>query len=207
MSILFYYADPEKMPPEGGQFAQMGFGFSADGALRLPVRPQRDALCVLDDRVLPEHLPELTPLRPYLKNGVFCDLERTVCARTRALLTALRTIRPENAPLFLPERACEGQRDVVPVVSVLGIPNCWERFCQDASARCGGAWALELIPARQPCALPCRARRAIPNACCMLENGRYFDTRATLLQKARAAERFGCTAVFVLRQEFARLAR
>ena len=190
MSILFYYADPEKMPPEGGQFAQMGFGFSADGALRLPVR-----------------LPELAPLRPNLKNGVFCDLERTVCARTRALLTALRAIRPENAPLFLPERACEGQRDAVPVVSVPGVPNCWERFCQDASARCGGAWALELIPARQPCALPCRARRAIPNACCMLENGRYFDTRTTLLQKARAAERFGCTAVFVLRQEFARLAR
>ena len=118
MSILFYYADPEKMPPEGGQFAQMGFGFSADGALRLPVRPQRDALCVLDDRVLPERLPELAPLRPYLKNGVFCDLERTVCARTRALLTALRTIRPEKAPRFLrtrlrgAARRCSGRQRV-----------------------------------------------------------------------------------------------
>lgn len=206
MSILFYFADPEKLPPEGGQFAQMGFGFASDGALRLPERPLKNALCVLDDRVLPERLPELAPLRPYLKNGIFCDLERPVCARTQALLTALRAICPENAPFYLPEHACEGRRNVVPVIGTQGIPNCWERFCQDTAARCGGAWALELIPADRPCALPCRARRAIPNACCMLENGRYFDTRATLLQKVRAAERFGCTAVFVLRQEYERLA-
>ncbi len=205
MSIPFYFVDPEKLPPPGGTAAQLGYGFEADGALRLPQTPRAEALCVFDDRHLPEQPAPLDGLRPFLTHGVLLDFERAPTEQAERTAAALRRLCPPDAPFFAPQRLSKGLAGAIPVVCPERMCNCWEELCARLGARLGRPWALELIPAERTCALPCRGKRHISPALCVLEDGRYFDTRATLRQKAEAAERSGCKAVFVLRQDFARL--
>lgn len=213
MAIPLYFAanwkqfvyDPQKRP------AQIGYGFRQDGTLRLPQRQIPDALCVIDDSILPSEpvaAEQLAMLADRCDHGCFLDFERPVHPFHIALIAALHGI----APLLVPMRWSVYAPEALAVLSCPMPCNSWQEFCRSASQRFPRGWALEVTPWQQRCDFPlgrtvsaCFVRSALCRCKGSAEGLVYYDTGETLTEKLAVAEQLGCRCAVGLYEELAAL--
>lgn len=212
MSVpLYLAADCEEIVTilENRPRALTGYGFYADGSVRLPVS-QVDALRVIDDAVVPSRLPDeaaLDALAADCSQGCFFDFLRRPSEFHRVLLAGLKKRLPTSAPLFVAKRYLSLAPQAVCVLSPSRPSNRWTNFLQAAEASYPSGWALELIPwnLRVPLSAEAAGAKHLASACCMLERRtdglRYFDTPETLQARFDLAQRHGCVAGIALNCE------
>lgn len=212
MSVpLYLAADCEEIVTisENQPRALTGYGFYADGSVRLPAS-QIPALCVIDDAVIPQVLPDeaaLDALAEHCAQGCFFDFLRKPTEFHSVLTGGLEKRLPTHVPRFVPKQYLAFVRQAVCVLSPTLPQNRWEIFAQTAGTAFPKGWCLELIPwnLRVPMKTEARPAELLPSACCMLEcrtDGlRYFDTPTTLQSRFDLAQKHGCIAGIALNCE------
>lgn len=216
MSIPLYFAVNWKDSVNNSniRFAQCGFGFRADGSLRLPESLLAGAPAVIDDAILPRDAPEAAVyarLASLCKSGCLLDFERPYCRLHQTLIAELSQRLVRQTLFAVPERYCRGLTRPLPLVTQpRRCPN-WETFLRETQARHPQGWMLELIPVDYSVKLPVAAVQSgfLSDAvCCYRQEGKqahYFDTQNTVAQKLTAARRYGCKAAIGLYQELRKL--
>lgn len=209
MSIPFYFAmeENETEPQDGKRYAQLGFGFNADGTLCLPERRIRHAAAVINDRFLPETAPDaaaLDRLAVACGNGCFLDFERPINEVSAAIAIGLR--RRLSVKMAVPPMLHAMIPDAY--VQIAGqLCNHWERFARSAMERYGGSWVLEVVPWRvtMPSVRNSDEQGYLQKALCIYEirdgSIRYDDTKESLREKLVIAEQYGCQAAIALYRE------
>ena len=205
MSIPMYFAGNWKDSVNTGLLtAQMGYGFRPDGGLRLPQQGRSASLCVIDDAVLPQVLPELGQLIEAAKGGCCFDFERRPSPAHRRLLEAM--VPQLRGLILLPE--VFHRPGVLPLVRAPGLCNDWHSFVRSAAHRHPKGWAMELVPCRYHCrtgGLRDLAAHLTPGGCwCRVREGvlEYYDTKESIDAKLETAARHGCRAAIGLYEEF-----
>ena len=213
MAIPLYFAANWKqfMYDSGISRAQIGYGFRQDGTLQIPERQIPDALCVIDDSVLPTNpvaAEQLAMLAGFCENGCFLDFERPVHPFHIALIAALHGI----VPLLVPAQWIVYAPEALAVLSCSTPCNSWREFCRSASQRFPRGWALEVTPWQQRCGFPLRcsvSERFVRSALCRCRSSAeglvYYDTGETLTDKLSVAEQLGCRCAIGLYEELAEL--
>ncbi len=210
MSVPVFFAvkRKESINFPNARYIQPGFGFTPQGAVRLPASILPDVPILLDDAFLPPTPPAkelLVQLAHHGGKGIILDFERPPCPLHTALANELRTLLPAVVPIWAPEPYLQETKGIRAKRICQNPCNDWQSFCRTGAHYEG--WLLELTPWRLSRAdngsdFPARF---LPNPLCFAEhsNGRlrYFDTRKTLLQKLDAAKKYGCIgAVGILKE-------
>lgn len=210
MSIPFYFAaeENETAPTSDMLYAQLGYGFNADGTLRLPTRLIPDAPPVIDDLHLPAAAPPpavLDRLAEACGNGCFLDFEQPINEVSAAIAIGLQ--QRIRAKITVPPALHRLCPDADVQVSGL-LCNCWESFTRKAQALYGNQWVLEIIPWNVSTQINRNgtAKGYLKTAQCSYrsENGatKYYDTEASVKRKIAVAEKYGCRAAIALLREY-----
>ena len=211
MSIPLYFAicEQEYSAAERFPFAQCGFGFHEDGSPRLPERIVPNALCVIDDAVLPPvgllTAQSVDALAACCSGGCVFDFEREEAAAHRFIVQLAASL-PRSARIVLPVRYRHLLPDATPIVSCPAPVNRWQAFLAQTQKNTA-AWMLELVPWAQTyrfcCAL--QADRLLPQAMahCNVQGNevRYRETAQTIQERVTQAEAYGCIGVIGLYSE------
>ncbi|MBQ3355711.1 MAG: hypothetical protein IJG45_01175 [Oscillospiraceae bacterium] len=210
MSIPFYFAMEENEAAQltGSRYAQLGFGFHADGTVRFPKRILPDAPAVINDRFLPAAAPEaavLDRLASACGSGCFLDFERPINEVGAAIALGLK--RRLKAKMTVPPALHALLPDAY--VQIPGrLCNCWEKYVRRVQEKYRDQWVLEIIPwsAGTTTGLKRKEEFYLETAqcSCRVENGKaiYHDTKASIQKKLALAERYGCQAGIVLLREY-----
>lgn len=209
MSIPFYFAmeENEAAPQPGSRCAQLGFGFNADGTLRMPARKIAGAPAVIDDRFLPAKAPAsavLDRLAEACGNGCFLDFERPVSEVGAAIAVGL--FRRLKGKMTVPP-AWRGLCPDADVQIAGSLCNHWENFIKSIQESCGNRWVLEIVPWRV--SVPTNTRNDsgyLDAAVCnyRIENREllYYDTEGSIGKKLEIAEKYDCRAGITLLREY-----
>lgn len=187
--------------------AQYGFGFTENGALRLPEKLLPDALRIIDDAILPRTVPDaaaLSRLALQCSKGCFFDFERAPTQMHTAIIRGLSQKLSDTPLMVAAERFVPLCASLLPLVSP--PPRCtnWRDFAAKNGARYPKGWVLELIPNAYSVQMPLSAQssgRLEDALCCYRQTGktiRYYDTYETLSQKLALAREHACCAAIGL---------
>ncbi len=206
--VFFAVKRKESINFPNARFIQPGFGFTPQGAVRLPPNLLPDVPILLDDAFLPPAPPAkelLVQLAHHGEKGIVLDFERPPCPMHTVLANELRALLPAGVPIWAPEPYLRGTKGIRAKRICQSPCNDWHSFCR-AGAHYEG-WLLELTPwslSRTDNGSDFPAR-FLPNPLCFAERSggilRYYDTRKTLLQKLEAAKEHGCAGAVGIFEE------
>lgn len=210
MSIPFYFAmeENEATPQAELNYAQLGFGFSENGMLRLPRQRILNAPAVINDRILPDKAPDanlLDELAEACGSGCFLDFERQISKVSAAIAVGLMQRLHGNMtvpPAF--HRICPDANVQIPSI----LCNNWESFIKTVQTQYGARWVLEIIPWKYIVITPWKEEKAgdLSAATCKyrVKSGSicYYDTKETIKAKLAIAEAYGCQAGITLLREY-----
>ena len=204
MSIPVYYAvrEEETTKEPAGHLAQIGFGMSSDGVLRLPERVMNGPI-IIDDAVISGWSGEtISALSAYCSNGYFLDFERSPCETHREIIEGL----PKGTLLGLPWLFYPWAGHGLPILSCPRPCNSWKQFLKNCQQQFPGGWLLEVTPWHhvRPASQGTETG-FLPYALCHYQrkNGHilYYDTEKTIKEKLSLAEQFSCRAGVALLEE------
>lgn len=214
MPIPLYFAIHEKDSVSKPKFhaAQCGFGFFADGTLRLPVSILPDALAVIDDSILPQKPPSEEAFRKLAlccQFGCLFDFEQTPTPMHTMLIQKLAQ-HSASQILFAAPEAFRHPR-LLPLISQPKEPCSWLDFLRKTQEKHPHGWMLEVIPHTHTATLPFAKNQSgyiADSVCLYRQNGRrvqYYESRQTVRKKLSLAEDYGCRAAIGLYRELMRL--
>lgn len=188
-------------------YAQLGYGFYANGSVRLPHSVDTEALCIIDDLYLPNMTNSaLQLLKAKIKKGCILDFERQASPIHKRLVHALS----DKKIIALPEVYHDLSPKSLSIVCCNEPCNHWEQFCRKQQSSHPNGWMLQLSPwnTYMKVAVPSE-EGFLKNAICRFrkENDQvlYYDTRQTLHQKLIIAQNHGCKATIALYEEVKKL--
>ena len=183
---------------------QIGFGFHADGTVRVPKRPKGIAL--IDDIHLPNvSISAIQILKSKFQTCIF-DFERTPDPIHKKLIQGMSG----KKIIALPARFHPLVSQVLPIVSCLEPCNSWAQFAEQNQKLYPRGWMLEITPwYHEKIGTIQKDEGFLPNALCNFRKKKdkviYFDTKETLTEKLKVAEKYGCKAAIALYCEVKRL--
>ncbi len=187
--------------------AQTGFGFYANGFVRLPKRILSGAVAVIDDLYLPNFSSSaIELLKSKLPNGCILDFERKPAPIHKKLLQMLTGVKV----IALPASHHALSPTSLPIISCAEPCNNWQQFVQNAQKSHPRGWMLEMIPWKHLVDEKAKKEEGLlSSALCRYrtENDKllYFDTKETLRQKLQLAQIHGCKAALGLYSELKEL--
>lgn len=185
---------------------QIGFGFHADGSVRIP--RQSNSIALVDD----VHLPNISISAIQVLKSKFqaciLDFERAPNPIHKKLIQGLSG----KKIIALPARFHAFAPKSLPIVNCLEPCNSWVQFAEQAQKHYPHGWMLEIAPwHHEKVGIVQKNEGFLPNALCNFRKKNdkvvYFDTKETLTEKLKVAENYGCKAAIALYSEVRQLNR
>lgn len=186
-----------------------GWGIDQIGKLRRPAHWLKDVPILIDDSITAKITDAfLQELLPYCQKGCILDFERKI---SRFHLLLLQFLKHNHIhPLWIPAMISKYAENPL-IMALSDLPhNSWQNFCAAQKSLYGKSWVLEYHPLNIHHSSVGQTQIHKPvfleNAMCMAYNDgtelHYYDTIATITEKFKIAEEYGCRGILTIASEW-----